>query len=76
MMLRSYKVAIVAVIGPLTILHLDFFLILADAAAQARGDVNLRKSVPHFLALKFELRTKLVQREPDTRVPIFSNMKV
>ena len=37
MMLRSCKVAIVAVIGPLTTLHLDFFLMLAAAAAQARA---------------------------------------
>ena len=35
MMLRSYKVAIVAVIGPLTILHLEFFFMLVEAVAQA-----------------------------------------
>ena len=34
-MLRSCKVAIVAVIGPLTMLHLDYFFILAEAAAHA-----------------------------------------
>ena len=37
MMLRSCKVAFVAVIGPLTIFHLDFFLILAAAATHARA---------------------------------------
>ena len=37
MMLRSCKVAMVAVIGPLTILHLGFFLIPAAAAAHARA---------------------------------------
>ena len=36
-MLRSCKVAIVAVIGPLTMLHLDFFFISAEAAAHARA---------------------------------------
>ena len=37
MMLRSCKVAIVAVIGPLTMLHLELFLILVEAAAHARA---------------------------------------
>ena len=37
MMPRSCKVSIVAVIGPLTMLHLDFFLILAETAAHARA---------------------------------------
>ena len=40
------------------------------------GDINLRKSVLHFLTLKLEPRTKLVQREPDTRVPIFTKVEV
>ena len=76
MMLRSCKVAIVAVIGPLTILHLDFFLILAAAAAQRPSDVNFLLSVPHFFALELEPSPKLVQRKPDTWVPVLSKVEV
>ena len=40
-MQRLCKVAIVAVIGPLTMLHLEFFLKLAAAAAHARATSSL-----------------------------------
>ena len=76
MMLRSCKVAIVAVIGPLTVLHLDFFFKLVEAAAHARATSIFPSLCHHFLALEFEPDTKLIEWEPDSWVPVFSKMKM
>ena len=69
MRLRSCKVAIVAVIGPLTMLHLDFFLILVEAAAHARATSIFPSLCPISSA-------KLIEWKQDSWVSALSKKEV
>ena len=49
---------------------------LVEAAAQSLCDVEPRKSMLQFFSLELEPSPQLVQREPDTWIPFFSEMEV